>query len=998
MTYGASPCPHLEVVRKAPEAEDLQGAAVPPADRERAWLKRQRGEEVENSAHRPQKLHRVASRNCVLRWDNSLQSLGLSMNRFQLPKPDEDRGDPFEWPWLAMCLDRAGPNCTAAAYLQRMAHVNLFDIWDINHSSWNSETQSIKDCGMMPWLLLMLVSVNLLEGPYSSSARYRESIERLQVLWATTSGRDMPAFMQALPDIAAELGMDEADDGLAEAAWQRLRDSGPMKARGYRCNLNRFYGFVVEGAKALDQYAQRAYLFLHVALEADYLAGVPKLKIRGGGPQASSSSTSVIGPDERAIRDMCGNAYTITTMMYADISNKMKLGIVVVAGRHNKAWQGRSNKELRGVGATAPWLRRQLSGGFQDTMRSIADEVSSEEAAQQIGFVIPAKGSKAVWDAGEIEWQDQFARLFFKYVFTLISNRTLAELWWLMGWTTKSVFFSEDSDRSRGIAQQIKRSFQDFEKFEEQAQARKIGCKSIVNRSLFMTPHLQQVVAMLQSTNFSITPRLQQWSLGRWRILMHSQLVEDGFNREKIAARKSQVHRLGREQLAHFALLESGVFAVHKLEQLEPRTEDVGRSEVVDDRFFQPRISEMSIEVPNLVSHSQSPPWYSPQGPRLHLGYADIPMMREIVRENNFEALRTMWLGALLNISHMMIVQKVVGNVGVGSWCLPLQHCTDSGVLVWPVQLTRAGQSEVLEWRNDNAEPIFIQVFELESWQGRHIEAVSPMGQFANKYADFRSVGFGCVRVAVATPARGLLRCAAEKGFWRLPVTFLRKLSEHIGVHHHSGSSTFEILFRLVQHCGEFDEDPALDIIADRLGSGTGDGADFGYDDILELDEAAACLDPNDKQDVADCKKKAMQKAAEHKDVVNEWIRKSVKIRKKIEKAMKKQSGGKRGAAASSSSSSRLSLPSCSLEQVSLVPFCPSGGYIWKGNKARNWNGHYKPFARMSCAWSVYGMRGSAIRILRYLWECHAKTMNLKMPDDCPVQNLFNDDAPVPHV
>lgn len=96
-------------------------------------------------------------------------------------------------------------------------------MWDFNRSTWDVEQQTIKDCGLMGWLLLSLVTVNLMEGPYASSDRYKESIERMQALWQTRSGHEMPAFLEAFLDIAIEFGLDTSSS--ATPAPCRLEDT-----------------------------------------------------------------------------------------------------------------------------------------------------------------------------------------------------------------------------------------------------------------------------------------------------------------------------------------------------------------------------------------------------------------------------------------------------------------------------------------------------------------------------------------------------------------------------------------------------------------------------------------------------------------------------------------------------------------------------------------------------------------------------------------------------
>lgn len=280
------------------EDEEREQTTQKPQDRERAWLKRQRVGNDAEEEWRPPKFHRVAARGCLLRWDNALQSLGLDLARFRLAKL-EDRIEPWLWPWLHGCLDRASPNCSGVQCAQRMLDINLFGCWDFNHGSWNAEQQSVKDCGLNSWLLLMLVCLNVMEGPFHSCSRFNESVNRMWQAMREIDPRELPAFMELLPQIAAEAGarlqkphkhvqqalqephisyidgalevlaehvcvvsalpgVDLADPDVALKSWKWLNVYGPLKTRGFKINMNRFFALFPEGQVAIKMFWAKA--------------------------------------------------------------------------------------------------------------------------------------------------------------------------------------------------------------------------------------------------------------------------------------------------------------------------------------------------------------------------------------------------------------------------------------------------------------------------------------------------------------------------------------------------------------------------------------------------------------------------------------------------------------------------------------------------------------------------------------------------------------------
>ena len=97
-----------------------------------------------------------------------------------------------------------------------------------------------------------------------------------------------------------------------------------------------------------------------------------------------------------------------------------------------------------------------------------------------------------------------------------------------------------------------------------------------------------------------------------------------------------------------------------------------------------------------------------------------------------------------------------------------------------------------------------------------------------------------------------------------------------------AGASSFDIIFNLCQkYLGDdVDEKGILDVIAARLGEHSGDGADYGYADIVHLDEAAVCLTPDDLSDVKNEKAKVISKQKEHAEAVKDYISKKAALAK----------------------------------------------------------------------------------------------------------------------
>jgi hypothetical protein len=161
------------------------------------------------------------------------------------------------------------------------------------------------------------------------------------------------------------------------------------------------------------------------------------------------------------------------------------------------------------------------------------------------------------------------------------------------------------------------------------------------------------------------------------------------------------------------------------------------------------------------------------------------------------------------------------------------------------------------------------------------------------------------------------------------------------------------------------------------------------FDELLEVDEGMAALDPNDQKDVVAEKLKQRGVTVEANIFTARYGVKQAAVRPvppaRAPRAAAGRGRGGRGALAAPV----LKLPAGDLQHVDLKGLAPPGGFLWRANKQGSWQCHYPPFVRVSKSWNLYGHRWSAILVLRHLWEKHLSVQGLRCPQDCPVQGLF---------
>ena len=110
-------------------------------------------------------------------------------------------------------------------------------------------------------------------------------------------------------------------------AWRSLMDD-MASGRGYKLNLNRFYGVIEVGEEDIKRFYRKRVVFTHTALESDYLGrgAVQRLVVQRGSTSTETGSTarSIVHGEEAALFKACGNAYALAALFHEDDLNLSK--------------------------------------------------------------------------------------------------------------------------------------------------------------------------------------------------------------------------------------------------------------------------------------------------------------------------------------------------------------------------------------------------------------------------------------------------------------------------------------------------------------------------------------------------------------------------------------------------------------------------------------------------------------------------------------------------
>ena len=174
------------------------------------------------------------------------------MKTFQQPSDVSFRGDPYTWPLVSWATDGGSNGVCALNYLPHKANVNVDGCYDFNHGSWDDEKQTIKDMHEHSWLLMMLISFNVMDGPYGTCERYQTTKTCVTNFYARMGPEQSPLFLDVAPLIIQAQGWPAGEEENLIKAWILCGPVGPLLLKNYMCNLNKLHGFTERAEEEME--------------------------------------------------------------------------------------------------------------------------------------------------------------------------------------------------------------------------------------------------------------------------------------------------------------------------------------------------------------------------------------------------------------------------------------------------------------------------------------------------------------------------------------------------------------------------------------------------------------------------------------------------------------------------------------------------------------------------------------------------------------------------
>ena len=488
--------------------------------RQKCWINR-RDSKNDPSSWRPSKRHRLQAKAAMVGLDN--QTRGSLPLRGLVDFVKDDASNMWEnwrtWLHLTLNIDQGSDMLCGGTHLRSlMLCITLVCDW--SHGGQNDFYDCLKELGLFPFWLLLLIVMNVEHGPFHDDLRFNQQREGWADACKHFDWTNFPLFREKLSQILEENGgeakvlenLEDGEDNVEKALWDLAKVG--WRPKGYKTNLNRF-GATREKAMEMKPWWSISQMkYEHIALEMGMMKGkkLQSLLIKNpslnpdGSVNDGSTDASRVCVSDRALRGCAQNSVVICNVVLGERWHYTLMCAIIEGSAPWVPFHKTQNRCLRSSEGAWDWLQAMLRGGFMLHVNDFFRVKRDRGALQRCGFDLrcaTAHGDMMHVDFSNdlVAEKDDLANILGEFTLSFGSRRIARCLFLIRGWPLRMAGIgSFEKIVADETVSEFKLDYDAFKHLESQ-EGRDAAMEGVYKRSCFHDVAVQQYV---QAESFGV--------------------------------------------------------------------------------------------------------------------------------------------------------------------------------------------------------------------------------------------------------------------------------------------------------------------------------------------------------------------------------------------------------------------------------------------------------------------------------------------------------------
>lgn len=623
-------------------------------------------------------------------------------------------------------------------------------------------------------------------------------------------------------------------------------------------SLNRFFSLVQEGMREVKLWSMRRTAYELVALELDLVGTkrfeelIVEAQKAPGGENDPGNSTNSRRPDaiDQATRKSCANGLAIAIFLMSAEHSRRKLVLFVEVAKTVEQWHSRQVRACRSASQCFDWQKEQVAeGGCMRHICILWAASCLSGALVKADFWVPVGDGRL--PSEEVAMSDDgLAREVGRFTLALIFRRIARTLPLTIGWPAGAIRLLGAPEVAAAEARKFMNAY-DRHLQVAQLQNQCTFCAELARRSIFQRLPVKQLLLALQESGGAVSEPLRGHLQHRFRRLVSTTCIEDGFNHMKtdqvLCKRKKSARP---ERSLAYVLHRKVLSGRHSWGELQPCSAPPRKGASIPKDVFHLVKMQPSVPAAQMISASATAQHYSPGVEKASSPLADVEMIEQAAAQGNLRMLSQAWLGCFMRWENEVLVRH---RASPDEWLLPLGQIGDSAVAMWPMHQKSIPSGEgpfvYFEPEVTMDRPKLVAVLSLEGWEGCRFEFVSPASLARRLPGRDWPTRVLPVRTSEVMP---YMKLAARSGFFGVGLPSLQALARYLDVPEaKQASSLYDAVVALASHVlPDASELDIMEMCAKRLVTMRRAMQDDGTQDVMKLDVAADFLDQDDHKEL----------------------------------------------------------------------------------------------------------------------------------------------------
>lgn len=733
-------------------------------------------------------------------------------------------------PTLVMWQDEGSPGFALSWYLLFHCKARYLPIRDPLHREWNDLKGALRQAGV--WWVVLWTSIvyNLNYGPWEGQGWWQKQVEAGEEYLAKAGPQD-PLLEQLYPAICADRGIEAVGTPEhKEALLEELLASSLFQRKGPRVALRRWFSWNLAATSHDRTWHLRLLTIMGLGIEVGEYTSKADLPIfpteppdapaptahqvqaeAQTTPSTASSSTAApavqakeaVQREDREVKDLRAKAKNTLLLAGQILATEglQELTRLILAlskplfDRHSEAAAA-----LRSRQATRSWHLAAATGQWVQDLWAVASTLQDTQGAlSKVGFAtsLDQATARALKTTHPLVLRDDLlAERAWAIMLGILSHRSRSMVWHSHTYPGSfALLLSPDPEILQTFLATLQKDWAAWLKLQGQASQSPFW-KSALRASPFQTTLVQEWATRLLDPNRTKEEVLAEGAEA-------ASLLFGGWGQTKVVEDNFHCLRSGEQLHTGTKVLRSRrqVLVASTARTLEQH----GRAEVskaaagipvdkLPPTCFTPAKHSPSMSCQDLT-HAATWPSYSPQSASGLV--ALLQLARTCDAQEAWQDGPGVWRACLVPAG------TVFTKKGQGTWALSLGSVGDVAVLSWPLHCGEAEGRQVfsLVAPGPGGLASFLQwtfIFDQCDFEALPTAPLSPVHMFLLQGKGALHKGICLVATGQAT---GLLQFGAHHAFWSMSLTQIIKIMRAEGLVPAKGTSLYEALKALIQHC-----------------------------------------------------------------------------------------------------------------------------------------------------------------------------------------------------